>query len=367
MRTLIAGVTISLVLAACTKSAETNSGTASPQSPAHTQGQAPGRVDGTINGGGGIGIRCHGKLEMLDLFEARQNKLTPLTSPANEQEAADMLARRFAKHFWNPDTIPLEKMTPELKADVVLPIMQGRPFYNAGTKKNENVKFVDHLSLSEDLGHFTLPAGCQLEQVAYFQDMTTELSIVQKKWDELDWLSRSVLVAHEMMYLLDRREGIENLRQGDGKHTAEATRHFVGMLLSEQGVPARIDGLPGNDKIAACGTQGVGDDKFTYGYAFDRAPGKVTFEFNVIHGQESFYQMRVDFGSGSLAALKDKTAVYDLQGMVNLTGSDRQSGLGVHVVKTKDMEYPTIQLIDFATGLLDAAKMPQTFDCLRTF
>lgn len=134
---------------------------------------------GVINGGGGVGVRCGSNLEMLDLYEARRSGLTPLPLPTSQNAAATMLAGAIAKHFWNIETILPIEFEKELLKNIILPIFEGRAFLNYETEKMENVKFVDALPLSNDFGKYKLPTGCQLEQIAFFSDAKTELSIVR--------------------------------------------------------------------------------------------------------------------------------------------------------------------------------------------
>ena len=71
-------------------------------------------VEGTINGGGGKGIRCvdpvsrKTTLQLLDLYEAQVlYGLEMLTSPAGSNEALDLMADLMGRHFWNPSTIDI--------------------------------------------------------------------------------------------------------------------------------------------------------------------------------------------------------------------------------------------------------------------
>ena len=214
----IAVFLIALAFVACGKSAVPNSGLNAPI--ATPPAQSATTANGTINGGGGVGLRCGDKLEMLDVFEARAQGLT-FGTLSSQDEAVRLVSMRIADHYWNPETIPQAKHRSLIASTLVTQIFEGRSFRNAVTNRDENVTYVGSLPLSNDFGKYKIPTGCALEQIAFFSDEQTQLSIVKAAWNKLDWLSKSVLVAHELVYMMDRREGLNGLLPGGEVVTSE--------------------------------------------------------------------------------------------------------------------------------------------------
>ena len=270
-----------------------NSGQIEPVATPPTQSATT--ANGTINGGGGVGIRCGDKLEMLDVFEARADGLT-FAALANQEQAVRLVSIRIADHYWNPETIPQAKHRALVASTLVTQIFEGRSFRNAATDRDENVSYVDSLPLSNDFGKYKIPKGCSLEQIAYFSDEKTQLSIVKTAWNQLDWLSKWILVAHELVYMMDRREGLGGLLPGGNIRTSESTRRFVGLLLSNVKIPSKSDGLPADKLIQRCSSNGDDQKTATYFYVFKQPKtGFMSLVFKTVLGKTSFYQLRADF------------------------------------------------------------------------
>jgi hypothetical protein len=296
------------------------------------QSAAPSGSMGTINGGGGVGIDCDGHLEMLDLYEARHQGLA-FAAVNSQDEAIALVTQRFAGHFWNPETRPMEEHAKTLAKTIVEPIFALKPFVNAESKKTESVQMVDHLPLSNDFGKFQMPASCHLEQVAFYSDAHTELSIVQTAWSRLDWLSKAVLVSHELVYLLDRRDGLEGLLSTGVAHTSESARSFVGRLLSTTPWPTKADGLPAS--LYVCSSDFKAAQETTIeAYVFQR-PGsqQLSLVFKSFFGHYSFYQMRSDFTQASLLGFLAGQAFDSAK--LQLVGLDENSNF---VVQLKNSE-----------------------------
>jgi hypothetical protein len=329
---------ITAFLAACGRAGAPNSGPASTSS---TPVTGPQSQMGTINGGGGVGVRCGNHLEMLDLYEARMSGLTQLALPSSQDAAASLLASLIAKHFWNIETIPPVEHEKLMKKDVILPIFEGRAFHNYETDKMENVQFVETLPLSNDFGNYKLPAACQLEQIAFFSDAKTELSIVRSAWGQLDLLSKSVLVAHELLYMVNRRSGLENLRPKGSDHTSESARKFVGQLLSVESLPKKSDNFPPTDGVYRCNGGLEEKNKApTYFYAFNNvSTGKLNLVFNGIYGASSLYQLRADFKDAVVADLIDKTkSMTDESAELQSVGSKQRTNFVVKLSKSSNSD-----------------------------
>lgn len=319
---------------------------------------------GTINGGGGVGIRCNGKLELLDVFEARQAGLTPLPSPGSQAEAVKLIATKFADHFWNIESIDKAEYVKLASEKVIEPVFEGRPFMNFGTGKEEPVRFVPSLPLSNDFGHYKIPSNCALEQIAYFTDSPTDLSIVKSKFDELDWLSKAVLVGHEFMYLIDRREGLGTLRNPKVGYTSEDSRRFIGRMFTVESLPTKTDQMPSADQIRRCSSMGTPDEIATYTYAFERTGTKtLSFVSNQIQGAASFYQMRADFEQVTLESFMDtEKGELDAWAPLKLTGLDRSPKLSLHVKKAKG-QAPVLTVVDTSHAQSRVVGKPQSISC----
>lgn len=261
---------------------------------------------GGVDGGGGVGVRCPGSnqnpasFELLDLQEARLRGTQILHDPHSEDEAIDLIATLFTDLSWNPDTIP----KPESKA---LTVKFLAPFFNGGKwtdpsdAKEYQVRFVSSLPLSNDIGNYRTYPGCQLEQVAYFDDSTSTLSIASN-WSELDWLDRAALVSHELAYWGARKDGMEYFGQNIVM-TSEKARRFVGDLFSTNGLTPHADSIP-QSRFIVCASEDNGD---TYGYGFNDANGNLVMIFNVIHDHSSFYQMKASFAGININTLLNRS------------------------------------------------------------
>lgn len=209
------------------------------------------KVEGTINGGGGKGILCAKNntksIEVLDLYEARVlYGLNIKHKPQTEDEALDLVIALITKHFWNPDTIPMGDFQKIAKESF------RKNFYN-------NIKFISagqKLKLVNDSFEPLVEQGCEMVQIAVYYDES--LLLVDKElWDQLDWLNKMALIAHEGFYFQDRQNGSTN---------SMASRKLVGQLFSEIGARPKAEGVPIDSvKRARCY---VSDNSIRYGYFY---------------------------------------------------------------------------------------------------
>ena len=339
-------IATTLLLAACGKGSVPYNGSSKPSSTPGAPlgapaGTPPGAAtEGTINGGGGVGIRCGDRLEMLDLYEARQAGLKLVPVPASKEEAVSLVSARIARHFWNVETIPAPEHGALIASGIVAPIFDGRPFSNFKTGKDETVNLVDSLPLSNDYGAYKLPPDCKLEQIAFFSDATTNLSIVRAARERLDWLSNSMLVAHELIYLLDRREGLESLAPKPEKANSESARRFVGLLMSTNPPPVKSSEMPEKQKMMRCSVPSAPEAERTYFYAFDALrSGKLSLVFNLIHGRSGLYQLRADFKNLALRDLTDPVGPAAAeQATLESVGSEQPNRFGIRISRSSQGE-----------------------------
>ncbi|MCJ8277054.1 MAG: hypothetical protein HRT44_04465 [Bdellovibrionales bacterium] len=183
---------------------------------------------GGVDGGGGIAVSCPDtdELELLDIHEARLSGLYFSNDPQSKNESMDRVARLFAQHFWNPDTIDMADYIALLRQNAVELIYDG-----GVVDDGMEVVFGPKLSLSPDVGTYKIKEGCSLEQVAYFDDKAQILKIYKDNWQRLSWLDKAALVTHEIIYLMERTDSLESFANGQKKVTSENTRTFVGRLF----------------------------------------------------------------------------------------------------------------------------------------
>jgi hypothetical protein len=226
-----------LLLVACTKEEVRIVPVEAPQSKQSTT-TTPVETEGTVNGGGGKAVLCNGPsgatVTTLDLYEARVvYGLDPLANPANETEAIELVSDLLAKHFWRPDiqSYPEFKQTfgQMLKRDYLNKIK----FIGAGKK----------LKRINDSLEALIENDCEMVQVAAYYDESVIL-VDQSLWQQMNWLNRSALLAHEIVYAMDRKNGAKN---------SVVSRKLVGHLFSAQGIRSLTDGLPlSGSKYLAC-------------------------------------------------------------------------------------------------------------------
>ncbi len=249
---------------------------------------------GGVDGGGGIGVRCNGNLELLDLHEARMRGLQFDLAPVSEEDAIKLTAELIAKHYWNRDTIPLDEHIQGLADMLIGPIFKGEPWTDPSNSQTNQVHFGPPLTLSDDIGIYHTMPGCDLVQVAYFSDSENTLKISQSEWDRMSWLERAALVAHELIYFMDRRESLENFGLPDGRMTSERARRFVGDLFSETSLTPKIDSVPEMGYLKCSAVAESEDNAFSYFYAFN-SPTGLSAVFNVMYGRSSAYQTKASF------------------------------------------------------------------------
>lgn len=195
--------------------------------------KAPESSGGTINGGGGKGVRCTKdgkiKLEMLDLYEAKAiYGLTPLNFGTDETKARAELARIFAKHSIDPGNVSIDKYAAALDNYVLKNLVVDKIRFVEAPKK---------LKVVQDDYAPLLEKDCELVQVALFYDESS-LLVDRSLWNQLDVTNRTALLAHELVYASARGQGITN---------SVSSRKLVAFLLSEQGTPPLFDGVPTSD------------------------------------------------------------------------------------------------------------------------
>ncbi len=214
-----------------------------------TGGQPGDIVEGTINGGGGRGMRCkdNGKetIESLDLFEARALGLTLLPVPSSEDAALDLAIELLAKHQRSPGMISHEQYVKVLK-EVLKKKWLTKFRYLDGAKS---------LRMIDDSHEVIKQSGCEAVQIAVYYEST--ILIDKKLWDQLDNLSKAAVWLHELVYHMERQNGRTN---------SISTRILIGQLFSTKGSRPRMEGIPEDQKKHVQCT--LWDERLSIGSAF---------------------------------------------------------------------------------------------------
>lgn len=259
---------------------------------------AAGATAGTRDGGGGVGVRCGKALEILDMHEGLRRGLKFSQAPQTETAAIELVARRLVTHHWNPATIPVDKLVEIISKDLVGKIFRGEPVTMVDTGDVHRIEYVNDLPLSKDIGRYDIAPGCHLEQIAYWDDVQKVLRVSEPRLKELDFLGRSILFGHEIQYLIDRKDGLEELF---APQTSERVRTFVARLFSDSGLTPRGAGIPTKFKIC----DDADYDNGNYFWIYDSAPNEVTAVFSILGHRSSMYQMKATWPGVTIADLND--------------------------------------------------------------
>lgn len=225
MKKLLFGSLMSLALAACTTEKTTQVTMPSPGQNTLETTTVRESSDGTVNGGGGKGVLCNknGKttVELLDLYEARTLfglEIAPFaeTGIAAQHKLADLLSSQQ----WGTG-IDLDDQSRDWM----------RSYFVEFFKKTKFIESDKKLKPTHDSLDALLETGCESVQIATFYDETI-LLIDKGLWDKMDSTNQAALLAHEFLYLYERRLGNTN---------SVRTRKYVGQLFSTQGAKPKFD------------------------------------------------------------------------------------------------------------------------------
>jgi hypothetical protein len=250
-----------VLLTACAQNRQ-NGGVPTPQAPGRS-GTGTGTGDsgilqGTINGGGGRGIRCavNGKetFESLDLFEAKAIGLKLIDPPATEEAAIDLAIELLAKHMWTPSTIPVQEFAAVLKKEL-------------RTKWLSKVRYLDgskSLRMVNDSHEVILQEGCKAEQVALYYEAS--ILVNKKLYDQFDNLSKAALWLHELVYYIERL---------GGRTDSISSRLLVGQMFSKEGARPKADGIPPSpSQHVVCGIYDKEDNSIGEAFAYEKEQDK---------------------------------------------------------------------------------------------
>jgi hypothetical protein len=243
---------------------------------------------------------------------------------------------------------------------MITPMFEGGSYNEPDGTLLYQIKYVQSLPLSSDVGNYRIMPGCQLEQIAYFDDSTATLSIANN-WNELDWVDRSALIAHEISYYLDRRYAMEYFAQNMGM-TSERARAFVGKLLSSTAIKPHADSIPTSGFAKCSDSENNGADS-TYGYFFDDGSGNVVGVFTVIHGHDSVYQLKTAFPGVAVGALTDlNNGVASSEAPLEFSGEVNPPAFSLRISKTAGSAV-AFDLLETKMGVQVPLAPTQTLNC----
>ena len=301
MRNFLLLLPFILVLGACSKEVVTKDApVATPSTP---QAESQGQVEGTINGGGGKGVLCRKgqktTVETLDLYEAKVLYGLEIKELAtNQDEAIEEFTTILTRHLWNPSTVPMDQYKKNFK-DLYLNILL------------KNIKFISRdkkLKLVNDSFEPLVEKDCEMVQVAVYYDESI-LLVDESLWNQMSWTSRIGLLAHEILYLMDRQNGSKN---------SISTRKLVGQLFSSSGARPRGDGIPmEKNKVATCTVFDRNVD-VGYLYAYDSSRTNLSSEneagvelvFNYLKNSRFLFRTSAFFNRITLADLFGESTLY---------------------------------------------------------
>lgn len=208
----------------------------------NTKDPGDGTGGSTGDGGGGQGILCKktkdqrvsDQLFVRDIYEAIYNHNRKIKNVSNDsvdngrvQSRSIEVLTDALKKFYGPASRTIEFTQEKFWIQFV-----------------EKISFIDDdkkLYPSQDANSpIALPEGCQLVQIAYWDDAGGSneegtLYIKKSLWEKLDQLNKIGLLAHEYFFKLARKANFKN---------SDMIRLKVGQLLSEAGIAPLFNNWP---------------------------------------------------------------------------------------------------------------------------
>lgn len=315
---------------------------------------------GGMEGGGGVGVRCGDKLEMLEVHESHLMRLELVATPNSEKEAINISSKIVGEQSWLPLFQSKEELVEFLKDAVIRPMFTGQPFLMSdidGQATTGSIEYVTDLPFSNDVGNYRINPGCKLEQIAYFSDGDKSLKIVKSSWDKLDWLSRMVLIGHEAIYSGDRdMKNLRDLKLEQKPKTSEWTRYFISKLFSLQGLLANSEGLPESNYQECTGIQNDNGDTYTHFYIYKTESGSTAI-FDFIAGRSESYQIKSNFKDLDLGQ-----QTFTSRAEIIYSGAGVPSEFEIEITKSNGAD-TVLKLFEVKNGVSRLATTALPFTC----
>ncbi|MBL7670137.1 MAG: hypothetical protein JNM39_06600 [Bdellovibrionaceae bacterium] len=139
-----------------------------------------------------------------------------------------------------------------------------------------SVKFVQNASelpVANDLGAETpwIPSQCQIQQMAFFDDLSTTVYVLKPLWDKMNSLSKAALVKHELAYEHQR---------GLGAKDSFMARRYVAHTFAIHGPEAILEGATPNSRRYIMQDQGrFSSLVVTHGNSMGKPKVMIHFDF----------------------------------------------------------------------------------------
>lgn len=183
---------------------------------------------GPSTGGGGFVVVCPAtplepaSAQLLDLYQGPGLGLVMAKASGNlEQDYFDGVDRTYTYQG-----------APDLAEDRRVEISENLSAFFLSAKM---VGSAAELPQAHDFGKLPwIPSQCQLQQVAFFDDITETIVILKPLFERLSSVEQAALVSHELLY-----RDLRNLKDA----TSELTRLTVAHIYAVRGVVPLLDGL----------------------------------------------------------------------------------------------------------------------------
>lgn len=150
------------------------------------------------DGNGGFGLNCNGRIEVLDLYEAKElNPYNVDLGPANA--SIDFKIEKMLKRLERVNKSLANRYREQYKNlwDFAI-VLKGKNVIN-----NTDVLIGKDIAYGVDVGETILPDNCKFTPLArnmYTDDLDFHIYFFAKYWDSLDNDNKAVLILHEMIY-----------------------------------------------------------------------------------------------------------------------------------------------------------------------
>ena len=232
---------LSLSLSICVVACSANDGTSPLKN-----GQNNLKLYGGVDGGGGKGVECGGRISTLDLFEANQSGLTPIDKGNDLNENLKYFGIELAKHF--SESIS-DINNPEYP-NYILKEMQTNII-----QKFKDISSGTHLKETIDATLPEIPIGCRFVQIVIYNDHDSVIYRDLEYWNKMSVLDQAALILHEWIY---RRARLS------GSSTSDETRKVVGQIFSAKNPEPLLSPIWNAKKKIWCGGGIEGTDQEVY-------------------------------------------------------------------------------------------------------
>jgi len=195
---------------------------------------------GVSTSGGGYAVVCRDKsksilsTELLDIVEGR------LKYKLNMAEASGSAIKDYTQSVENIYFLQTGKPFVDCGLEICNPSKNFSNFLNIV----DWVDSKDQLTFVHDIGNASeviasLEKGCDIEQVAIFNDISGRVQIAKQSWEKMDSLSQAALIQHELVYRESRKFYL--LPESTSEHTRLTTA-----LMFSVGLPVTTSDIPEN-------------------------------------------------------------------------------------------------------------------------